>query len=264
MHIKYCNNNLNGQFKNSALTASTFTTYFAPYAVSAFSAIELEQRTEKTLYSTITMFTEESGTSQAVAVPEVLQNPKLKEIDVIFINEKPLKIKYYFEDDPTEERIMIDLESFRPICGDCGPTSAGSFESLDNLAAFVTEKVGFDQCSDYKYADCFCHMIQIYSDVKVLKLPFLPPSGCTFEHFHHACWSCVNSWLLDYLRMLILHRESKTLFALAHKEICCRVFETQDIEKHYSYQYCPQFYLGLAQRWALEGYLCENVIDAWP
>lgn len=211
------------------------------------------------------MSAEEIKTSRDVVNEETLQSLKVSEIDAIFLNRKPLKVRYYFDDLGMEQLIMIDVDSLRPIFGSVRPPVAGHFETLDNLSAFIKERIHFDECSDYQYADCICNLLGSREVPPRSKVQVLPPSGCWREQFHHACWSCVNSWLLEYLRMIILREECERAFKLAAEEIFLRVFIT-DVAKKYAnviYENCSEFYLWIAQRNTLEGYLRRDIINTW-
>lgn len=191
---------------------------------------------------------------------EISQHPKVNTIDAVFLNRKSLKIRYYCEDEGTEEPlIMLDVDSVKPILGNFLPRTTGSFISLEKFCAYVRKEIHFDKCWDYEYADCKCNLVEGRLIPLGLKLPVLPPSGCR-RHFHHACSSCVNSWLLEYLRMIILHRESEPAFAMAAEEICCRVFISNDYMKYVN-QVSPEFWLWIAQRWCLQGYLRDDLIN---
>lgn len=200
--------------------------------------------------------------AQAVVNQETSQDPEVGTIDAVFLNRKSLKIRYYCEDGETKEPlIMLDVDFVQPILGNSFPRAAGSFVSLDNLCAFVKEEIHFDQCRDYEYADCKCNLFGGRIVPPGTKVQVLPPSGCR-RHFHHACSSCVNSWLLEYLRMLILQRESEPAFAMAAEEICSRVFMSNDFRKYVN-QVSSEFWLWIAQRWSLEGYLRYDVTNTW-
>lgn len=209
----------------------------------------------------------ENRTASAVVNEETWQVPEVRKIDAIFLNRKPLEVRYYIEDRGTEEEelIMIDVKSLQPIFSDFRPrTTAGTFGSLDNLSAYVRENIHLDKCWDYEYADCFCNLISGREVPPLTKLQVLPPSGCR-RHFHHACSSCVNSWLLEYLRMIILHRESKSSFAIAAEEIFLRVF-IEDVREKYANvidTQCSEFYLWIAQRKMLVGYFNNDIVNAW-
>lgn len=202
---------------------------------------------------------------ETVVTKEISQNPKVRKIQAIFLNRKPLEVRYYYEAKGTDEKegnIMIDTDSLAPIFRPFCPTATQSYKSLDNLCAFVNDRIRFDQCSDYQYADCICHLLRNHAD-QFTKAKMRPSSGCWSRHFHHACWSCVNYWLLEYLRMLILHRESIPLFTMAAQEICSRVFIEEDDFKKNFHQYDPEFYLWIAQRWTNKEYLRHDIIKAW-
>lgn len=210
----------------------------------------------------MTMSPVERRMSQAVVYQEISQDLKVSTIDAVFLNRKSLKIRYYCEDGGTEEPlIMLDVYSVKPILGNFLPRVAGSFVSLENLCAFVKEEIHFDECWDYEYADCKCNLIGGRIVPPGTKVQELPPSGCR-RHFHHACSSCVNSWLLEYLRMLILQRESEPAFAMAAEEICSRVLLSNDFGKCV-HQVSSEFWLWIAQRWSLEGYVRYDVTNTW-
>ncbi|BAF45757.1 repeat element protein-e2.2 [Ichnoviriform fugitivi] len=207
----------------------------------------------------------QNRTASAVVNEETRQVPEVSTIDAIFLNRKPLEVRYYIKDNGTEELIMIDVETVQPIFADyCPRTTANAFESLDNLASYARENIHLDKCWDYEYADCICNLISGRVVPPLTKVQMLPPSGCR-RHFHHSCSSCVNSWLLEYLRMIILHRESKSAFEIAAEEIICRVFIGDVYEKYANVikKQCSEFYLWIAQRWTLKGYLRRDIINSW-
>ncbi|AHY22007.1 repeat element 21 [Diadegma semiclausum ichnovirus] len=193
------------------------------------------------------MSSDESNASQAVGIEEGLQNPQVSRVYAIFLNRKPLEVRYYFEDKETEGLIMIDVNSLLPIFGGFRPPAARSFETLDKLSTFVQENFHFNECSDYRYADCICHLLANRFQTEYPQLEMFPSSGCPLRHFHHACGSCVNLWLNEYLRVLILRRESRPLFNMAAQEICSRVPLSADFDDYYNRE-CPEFYLRIAQR----------------
>lgn len=195
-------------------------------------------------------------TAHAAVDGEIVQDSKVRKIDAIFLNRKPLEVRYYFEDKETEELIMIDVNSLLPILGGFRPTEAGSFKTLDKLSAFVQENIHFNECSNYRYADCVCHLLAIRIQTE------FPPSGFPLRHFHHACGSCVNRWLNEYLRVLILRRESKPLFAKAAQEICSRVCLSHHFNDYYNRE-LPEFYLRIAQRCTIPEYVLDNIIVTW-
>ncbi|BAF45758.1 repeat element protein-e2.3 [Ichnoviriform fugitivi] len=202
----------------------------------------------------------ENRTLQDVGIEEILQDPKASRIDAVFLNRKPLQVRYYFEDKGAKELIMIHVDSLLPIFGGFRPAAAGPYETLDKLSAFVKNNIHFDKCSSYSYADCVCHLIENRADPFLPVLKMSPPSDCSLRHFHHACWSCVHLWLNEYLRVLILRQESKPLFAKAAQEICLRVYIPDDFEEYFNRDY-PEFYLRIAQRWTIPDYLLDNMID---
>lgn len=206
----------------------------------------------------ITMSPEEHRTPHAAVDGEIPQDSKVRKIDAVFLNRKLLKVRYYFEDKGTEELIMIDVNSLQSIFGDFRPIVAGSFQTLDDISAFV-QSIHFNECSDYRYADCLCHLLENRMQKEFPELEMFPSSGCPLRHFHHACGSCVNRWLNEYLRVLILRRESKPLFAKAAQEICSRVYLSEDFDEYYNRE-CPEFYLRIAQRWIIPDYLLDNII----
>lgn len=207
------------------------------------------------------MSSEENTTSQAVVIEEILQDPKTTRIGVVFLNRKPLEVRYYFEDKGTEgEVIMINVDSLQLIFGGSRPTAAGSFESLDKLSAFVKENIHLNKCSDYEYADCICHLLEKRMDSKSPGLEMFPASSCSLKHFHHACWSCVNVWLNEYLRVLILRRESKPRFDKAVQEIFSRVCLPVDFDQYFNEE-CDEFYLRIAQRCTFPEYCLDYIIN---
>lgn len=165
--------------------------------------------------------------SQAVGIEKFLQT-KVRRVDAIFLNRKSLEVRYRFEDKETEGLIMIDVNSLQPIFGGSRPTAARSFETLDKLSAFAQENIHFNQCSNYRYADCVCHLFANHIQTEYPESEMFPSSGCPLGHFHHACGSCVSLWLNEYLRVLILRRESRLLFTMAAYEICSRVRLSND------------------------------------
>lgn len=205
----------------------------------------------------------ENRTLQAVAIEEIMQNPIASRIDAVFLNRKPLEVAYYFKDEETEKIIMIHVDSLLPIFGGFRPTAAGPYATLDELFAFVEKNIHFDECTGYQYADCVCNLLKSREDPEFSEFPELeafPTADCSLRHFHHACWSCVNLWLNEYLRMLILHRESKPLFAKTAQEICSRVYLSDDFDKYFNRE-CPEFYLRIAQRWTISDYLLDEMIN---
>ncbi|AIK25695.1 Rep2 [Hyposoter didymator ichnovirus] len=210
------------------------------------------------------MSSEESGVSQTVAVLEMGQHLEARTIDALFLNRKPLEVRYYFEDRGTEEPlIIIDVDSLRPIFKDVHRTTTKCFKPLDEISAFVRDNIQFNKCSNYQYAECVCHLLESRTDPEFPDLEMFPPSDCSLGHFHHACSSCVNLWLNEYLRVLILLRESKPLFAKAAREICSRVNLFDDFGEFYNRE-SPEFYLRVAQRWTVSDYLLDRVIDTVP
>ncbi|BAF45755.1 repeat element protein-e2.1 [Ichnoviriform fugitivi] len=208
------------------------------------------------------MSSEENRTSPAVVLEEILHNQKTSWIDAMFLNGKLLEVRYYFEDKGTKELIMIDVDSLLPIFEAFHPITSGSFRSLDELSAFVQENIHFNKCSNYQYADCVCHLLQNHMDPEIAGFEMYSPSDCLLGHFHHACSSCVNLWLNEYLRVLILHRESKPLFTKAAQEIRARVYPSDDFNES-SYRDCPEFYLRIAQRWTTPEYLLNDMLNTW-
>ncbi|ULM71651.1 repeat element 14 protein [Diadegma fenestrale ichnovirus] len=214
-------------------------------------------------FCTITMSAEGKKTSQAAVDREILQGPKVRKIEAIFLNRKPLEVTYYYEDRGTEHLIMIDVDSLKPIFGAFRPRTTTSFESLDNLCDYVKENIHFDECWDYEYSDCICNLIGNRTVPPSTKVNVLPPSGCQ-RHFHHSCWSCVNSWLLEYLRMMILYRESKPAFVMAAEEIISSIYGVARVDfERFIHEPSSEFYLWIAQRWTLKGYLRNDIIDSW-
>nr|AAR89176.1 repeat element protein 4 [Hyposoter didymator ichnovirus] len=206
------------------------------------------------------MSSEESGVSQTVAVLEMGQHLEARTIDALFLNRKPLEVRYYFEDRGTEEPlIIIDVDSLRPIFKDVHRTTTKCFKPLDEISAFVRDNIQFNKCSNYQYAECVCHLLESRTDdPEFPELEGLPPNDCPLGHFHHACSSCVNRWLNEYLRVLILLRESKPFFAKAAKEICSRVYQTDKFYEDHN-QDCPEFYLRTAQRWTTLEYALDEM-----
>lgn len=206
------------------------------------------------------MSSKETRTSQADEIEEILQDPRASRIDAVFLNQKPLQVIYYFEDKGTEGRIMINVDSLLPIFGGIRPTAAGFFETLDQLSIFVQANIRLNKCSKYKYADCLCHLIRDRVDPHFSGLEMFASSGCLRGHFHHACWSCVNLWLNDYLRVLILHQESKPLYVKATREICSKIYRLGDFDEYFNREH-PEFYLRLAQRWVIPEHLVDGLIE---
>ncbi|ULM71652.1 repeat element 15 protein [Diadegma fenestrale ichnovirus] len=200
--------------------------------------------------------------SQSVRFEESLQNPKVSSVHAIFLNRKSLEVKYYFEIKETQGLIMIDVNSLLPIFGGLRPTAAGSFETLDRLNALVRENIHFNECSNYRYADCVCHLLANRFQTENAGLEMFPSSGCLLRHFHHSCGSCVNLWLNEYLRVLILRRESRPHFIMAAQEICSRIPLSEDFDAYYNRE-CPEFYLRIAQRWTIPEYALDDIMNTW-
>lgn len=211
---------------------------------------------------TITMSSEEFRMSEAAAIEKIVQDLKVSKIDTIFLNRKPLEVKYYFEYEETEQFIMIDVDSLLPILGGFRPTDTGSFETLDTLSALVKEYIYLNQCSNYQYADCICHLFSNRMEREILELEMNPSSSCRLKHFHHACGNCVNLWLNEYLRVLILRRESKPLFAKAAQEICSRLYISNDFDDFYNRE-CPELYLRIAQKFTIPEYILDDITVTW-
>lgn len=209
------------------------------------------------------MFSQENRSSPVVVNEEFLEDFEPSTVNVLFLNRKPLEVNYYIEDSGTEEPlIMMDTESLLPIFGGRRPTVLDDYESLDSLCDFVDKNVNYDECSNYEYADCICNLMGKREVPTGTKVNVLPPSDCWYRHFHHACRTCVKSWLLEYLRMLILHRECQPAYEMAAEEICSRVFIT-DNYKEFLVQDYSEFYLWISQRWSLQGYLRHDIVKAW-
>ncbi|AIK25696.1 Rep3 [Hyposoter didymator ichnovirus] len=205
------------------------------------------------------MSSEEYTDSQAAAIEEILQFLEARTIDAVFLNGKPLEVRYNFKDRGTEEPLIkIDVDALPPLFGYSHRTVTGCFKSLDEICAFVRDNIHFDKCSNYRYAECLCHLLEKRMDPEFPELEGLPPNDCPLGHFHHACSSCVNRWLNEYLRVLILLRESKPFFAKAAKEICSRVYQTDKFYEDHN-QDCPEFYLRTAQRWTTLEYALDEM-----
>ncbi|AHY22032.1 repeat element 32 [Diadegma semiclausum ichnovirus] len=150
--------------------------------------------------------------NQSNTVLEKLWNLSTHKLQATFLNGKRLDVEYNFDPERMEEdRILINMDSLRPVFGGKSPPTRYQFASVFDLYEFVKEDVQLDVCSDHRYAACSCHLQHAGEEFYgVFAKP--PVDECEHKHFHHYCWEHILSWFMNYLYTSILLKESKELF----------------------------------------------------
>lgn len=141
-----------------------------------------------------------------------LWNLSTHKFQATFLNGKPVDIEYNFDPErKKDDRILINMNCLRPVFGGKLPPMKYQFANIFELYDFIKEEVQLDECLDHRHAACPCHLkragLEFYG---VILKPEV--DECENKHFHHYCWEHILSWLLNYLQMSILLRESEELF----------------------------------------------------
>ncbi|BAF45585.1 c3.1 [Tranosema rostrale ichnovirus] len=133
-------------------------------------------------------------------IQEQLVRKSTHTFEATFFNEKKLKIVYNFDPErDDEERILLGLDSLKPIFGGISYPKIHEFSGIWDLYDFVFVHIHLNRCSHYQNASCSCEHAPSMEE-----LPRPIENNCEHDHFHHYCWEHVWLWISGYLYGSIL------------------------------------------------------------
>lgn len=141
--------------------------------------------------------------------PRRLWKMTTHQLTTTFCNGKKLRVEYNLDPWREEnEQILINVNDMLPLFHGLLPPDVGEYTSISNLVNFARTAVHLEQCSEYRYASCKCHL-QNDEDVR-MDGPFVRPevSDCEKGHFHHYCADHLADWLECFLATSVLFRET--------------------------------------------------------
>lgn len=125
-----------------------------------------------------------------------------------FINGKPVEIEYNYDPERTNEPVLINPESLRPVLGGLVPPNNENFLSVWNIQQFVLVYIQLNKCPSSQHPSCPCGHDIGNQTARAFVKP--QTSTCGQQHFHHYCSEHINYWL-DKLLASILNIEKGTV-----------------------------------------------------
>lgn len=118
-----------------------------------------------------------------------------------FINGKTLEIRYNFNRHrDMQNRILVNRNTLLPIFGGIILPTMNEYVSMSELCNFVKTHVHLNECSNYQYVSCPCHLPNYDGQPrKSMMNHFTAGGNCRHGHFHHYCRDHVLYWLQFYL-----------------------------------------------------------------
>lgn len=124
---------------------------------------------------------------------------------VEFLNGQQLEIEYNFDTSRREdEHVLINITSLLPVFGGIPTLMENTFKSRTEMMNFVCMNVLLNECSNYRYASCPCHLNLVPEiAAQFQQAPF--GRACKSGHIHHYCSLHVKYWMCFFFKFLYRH-----------------------------------------------------------